>query len=223
MRATTVAVVLALYLALATVYARLQRRFAELGHRPRAAPSPSPYLPSVDVIVPCYNEEPALLAACLWSLRMQDYQGEVRVWVVDDGSVNRDAVLPVLRAETGLHQVLLLNGNHGKRQAQAAVLCHGRGDVLVTVDSDTVIAPDGIRRIVAPLRESSVGAVTGNLRASNAGATWLTRLIDIRYQLIFGRERAAQGLFGTVLALLHLGRRRRRGIAKWRRFPSGRL
>jgi glycosyl transferase family 2 len=37
-----------------------------------------------------FNEEPALLAACLRSLCQQDYGGEVRVWVVDDGSDNRE-------------------------------------------------------------------------------------------------------------------------------------
>jgi cellulose synthase/poly-beta-1,6-N-acetylglucosamine synthase-like glycosyltransferase len=68
----------------------------------------------------------------------------------------------------------------------------------VTIDSDTSIAPDGISRLVAWLADPKVGAVTGNLRASNADATWLSRLIDTRYQLLFERERAAQGFFGTV-------------------------
>ena len=157
---TAVTVVLPLYLAVAPVYARLQRRFAALGHHPRPVPSPEPYRPSVDVIVPCYNEDPALLAACLGSLRQQDYKGELRVWVVDDGSSNRDAVLPVLLAETGLHQrVVLLGANRGKREAQAAALRQGRGEVLVTVDSDTVIAPDGVSRIVEPLLTSGKSGV----------------------------------------------------------------
>lgn len=194
-----VTVVLPLYLAVAPAYSRLQRRIAELGCRSRPAGSPEPYRPSVDVVVPCYNEDPALLAACLRSLRRQDYKGEMRVWVVDDGSGNRDAVLPVLDTETGLRQrVLLLDGNHGKREAQAAALREGSGEIVVTIDSDTTIAPDGIRQIVAQLRDPQVGAVTGNLRASNVDATWLTRLIDVRYRLLFERERAAQSYFGTV-------------------------
>jgi N-acetylglucosaminyltransferase len=201
---TAVTVALPLYLAVAPAYSRLQRRFAELGRRPRAgSPEPSspqaPYRPSVDVVVPCYNEDPHLLAACLWSLRRQDYKGEMRVWVVDDGSGNRETLLPVLSAGSGLDQrVLMLDGNHGKREAQAAALREGSGEVVVTIDSDTTIAPDGIRRIVAQLRNRRVGAVTGNLRASNADATWLTRLIDVRYRLLFERERAAQSHFGTV-------------------------
>jgi N-acetylglucosaminyltransferase len=193
-----VAVALASYLAVAVAYAVAQRRFARLGSRPRALDAES-YLPSVDVIVPCYNEDAALLAACLRSVRNQDYQGEVSVWVVDDGSGNRGQLLPVMRSCEGPGwRVLLLERNHGKREAQAAALREGDGEVLVMVDSDTVVAPDGIRRIVAPLRDPRVGAVTADLRASNAGATWLTRLIDVRYRLLFERERAAQGRFGTV-------------------------
>jgi N-acetylglucosaminyltransferase len=197
---TAVAVVLPMYFAIAPVYSRLQRRFAVRGLGRRPVPSQEPYRPDVEVIVPCYNEEPALLEDCLQSLCRQDYEGRMQVWVVDDGSDNRDALLPILLAKTGLCQnVLLLGSNRGKREAQAAALREGRGEVVVTVDSDTTIAPDGIRQIVSWLREPSVGAVTGNLRASNANATWLTRLIDTRYRLLFERERAAQGFFGAVL------------------------
>jgi N-acetylglucosaminyltransferase len=202
MPVTTIAVTVALpmYLALAPVYSRLQRRYAARAIRRRPAPTPEPFRPDVDVIVPCYNEEPALLAACLHSLAQQDYKGELRVWVVDDGSQNLHALRPVLEAETGLdHRVVLLDGNHGKREAQATAFREGRGQVVVTIDSDTSIPPEGIRELIGWLRDPRVGAVTGNLRASNAAATWLTRLIDTRYWLLFERERAAQGFFGAVL------------------------
>jgi N-acetylglucosaminyltransferase len=82
MPVTTIAVtmVLPIYLAIVPLYSGLQRRYASrVGRRP--APRPERFRPDVDVIVPCYNEEPALLAACLWSLRLQDYKGEMRVWV----------------------------------------------------------------------------------------------------------------------------------------------
>jgi N-acetylglucosaminyltransferase len=152
------------------------------------------------VIVPCYNEEPSLLAACLRSLRGQDYQGELAVWVVDDGSGNRRELLPVLAAEADPGwRVVLLEGNRGKREAQAALLREGRGELLVMIDSDTSIEPDGIRRIVAPFADPCVGAVTGDLRPSNPAESWLTRLIEVRYRLLFERERAAQAAFGAVL------------------------
>jgi N-acetylglucosaminyltransferase len=201
MAVTTIAVTVALpmYLAIAPLHSRLQRTFADRGSRGRPPASSAPYRPDVDVIVPCYNEDPELLRACLRSLADQDYKGEMRVWVVDDGSRNLAALRPVLEAETGLDlKVRLLDGNKGKREAQAAALHEGGGDVVVTIDSDTSIASDGIRRLVAWLADPAVGAVTGNLRPSNANATWLSKLIDTRYELLFERERAAQGYFGTV-------------------------
>ena len=41
-------------------------------------------LPSVDIVVTSYNEDPDALGECLDSLVAQDYPGEVNVYVVDD-------------------------------------------------------------------------------------------------------------------------------------------
>jgi N-acetylglucosaminyltransferase len=195
------AVLLPVYLGIVPYYARRQRRLAADGCKVAAMADRDGARPvSVDVIVTCYNEQPALLARCLRSLREQDYRGRTRVWVVDDGSENRAELLPVLA--TNAHpgwQVLLAERNCGKRVAQALALKEGKGQVVVTVDSDTVVAPDGIRRIVAPFRHRRVGAVTSSLRALNPDDSWLAGLIDTRYELLCERERAAQGYFGSVL------------------------
>ena len=47
------------------------------------------------------------------------------------------------------------------REAQALALREGRGQIVVTVDSDTVLAPNGIRQIVARAARPIVG---GSLR-----------------------------------------------------------
>lgn len=195
------AVLLPVFLAMVPLYARRQRRLAADGreiarmtNRDWAPP------PSVDVIVTCYNERPELLGRCLGSLREQDYRGRIKVWVVDDGSRNRAELLPVLARTVRLGwRVILSEQNYGKRIAQALALGEGKGKIIVTVDSDTVVAPDGIRRIVAPFRHRRVGAVTSSLRALNAEASWLAEAIDTRYGLLCERERAAQGFFGSVL------------------------
>jgi N-acetylglucosaminyltransferase len=193
-------VVLPVYLVLALTYSRAQRRFANLRRAPSPAAASGPYHPSVDVIVPCYNEEPRLLAACLDSLRHQNYGGALNIWVVDDGSHNRAALLPVLQEAVDRGwKIELLDRNRGKRAAQDAVVSQAKGEILLTIDSDTWIASDAVRRIVVPFRNPRVGAVTGRLRAFNAEATWLTRLLETRYRLFFERERAAQSYFGAVL------------------------
>jgi N-acetylglucosaminyltransferase len=195
------AVLLPAYLGLVPIYARWQRHKAADGRALATMPTRDSGPPlSVDVIVTCYNERPRLLDQCLRSLHNQDYRGRTKVWVVDDGSANRAELLPVLAANARPGwQVLLSDGNYGKRVAQALALREGRGQVIVTVDSDTVLASDGIRRIVAPFRRRRVGAVTSRLRALNAEASWLAQAIDTRYELLCERERAAQGFFGSVL------------------------
>jgi N-acetylglucosaminyltransferase len=195
------AVLLALYLGIVPYYARRQRRLAADAYEDAATTAQDCARPvSVDVIVTCYNERPDLLARCLRSLADQDYRGKLKVWVVDDGSENRADLLPVLAASTRPNwQVLLSEQNYGKRVAQALALQEGKGTLVVTVDSDTVLAPSGIRRIVAPFRRRRVGAVTGSLRALNPDDSWLSQAIDVRYGLLCARERAAQGRFGSVL------------------------
>ena len=51
-------------------------------------------------------------------------------------------------------------------------------DVVISVDSDTEIAPDGVRRLVAALDDPTVGAAMGEMRAANASVNWLTVVIS---------------------------------------------
>jgi chitooligosaccharide synthase NodC len=160
-----------------------------------------PYAPHVDVIVACYKEDPGRLDECLTSLVGQDYEGNIRVHLVDDGSPNRADLLPIYErfARREGWNVHLLEQNVGKRHAQAAAYRESDSELVVTIDSDTRIAPDGIRTIVAAFRDSSVGAVTGNVGVLNAKHNVLTRLIGFRYWVAFNQERAAQSFFRTVL------------------------
>jgi hyaluronan synthase len=176
--------------------------------------------PSADIVIPTYNEDPAVLEACLDSLARQDYKGEMRFLVVDDGSSNLGALLPVYRkyGQRPDWSVLLTNaGNLGKRHAQQSAI-YGAAPTTVTlldtgnagtwgasqaefilmVDSDTVVEPDGVSWILTPFIDEDVAAVTGDVGILNHDANRLTRLIQERYRLLFGHERAAQSHFGKV-------------------------
>lgn len=159
-------------------------------------------LPSVDVVIPCFNEDPDLLQACCASLARQDYQGALRFWLVDDSSHNRTQLRPVYRhwqRQPHWH-VQLHDRNLGKRQAQNTALHQGTGELVLTIDSDTVIASDGVRRLVnAFLANDKVVAVTGDVAALNAEVNWLTSLINQRYDFMFSQERAAQAANNALL------------------------
>ena len=74
-----------------------------------------------------------------------------RVFLVDDGSHNRSSLLPVYRrwSEEPGWCVRLLDRNAGKRAAQDEAVRRGTGELVVLMDSDTVLAPDAIRQAAA--------------------------------------------------------------------------
>ncbi len=168
--------------------------------RRRAWSAPA-QLPSVDVIVPCFNEDPHTLSECLASITNQEYAGEVKIYVIDDGSRNREAVksVHVSFARNPRVNIILLPDNVGKRKAQIAAIRRSSGDLVLNVDSDTILAPDVIAKLVPKMQDPMVGAAMGQLTASNRSDTWLTRLIDMEYWLACNEERAAQAHFGAVM------------------------
>jgi N-acetylglucosaminyltransferase len=195
-------VVFLLYITLVVAHSTLERVYARRSRRQRRVPpaaTPAAW-PGVDVVVPCFNEDPALLEACCRSVAVQDYPGPMRVWLVDDGSRNRDALAPVYqRWRDRGWDVRLLDRNTGKRAAQDEAVRRGSGELVVLMDSDTVLAPDAVRQAAARFRDEQVGAVSGSIGVLNAPTNLLTRLIHHRYRLRFQVERPAQGFFTSLL------------------------
>jgi hyaluronan synthase len=194
----------ALYAVLVIAHFILQIFFAHKHHRRfrrERRPSTASFAPAVDIVIAAYNEEAKSLRACFDSLLAQDYEGEIRVYVVDDCSPNRTEVMPVYAeygALPGWH-VLLPEENRGKRHAQDTVFRLCRGEVLVTIDSDTIVSPDGVREIVRPFADPRIGGATGDVGVTNWQTNILTRLIGMRYWIAFNQERAAQSWSRTVL------------------------
>ncbi|SDH45339.1 beta-1,4-N-acetylglucosaminyltransferase NodC [Bradyrhizobium sp. Rc2d] len=202
--ATTSAVAVSSYALLSTIYKSAQALYAQPTINSSLQDKPvqsEVVLPTVDVIVPCFNEDPNTLAECLESLANQDYAGKLQVYVVDDGSANRDVVAPVhkIYANDPRFSILLLAKNVGKRKAQIAAIRSSSGDLVLNVDSDTILAADVVTKLVLKMHDPQVGAAMGQLIASNRSETWLTRLIDMEYWLACNEERAAQARFGAVM------------------------
>jgi hyaluronan synthase len=72
-------------------------------------------------------------------------------------------------------------------------------DIVMTVDSDTVLHPHAVQEGVRPFVDPKVRGVTGNVQAHNAGTNLLTRLTSLRYANAFLWERAAYSSVGSVL------------------------
>jgi cellulose synthase/poly-beta-1,6-N-acetylglucosamine synthase-like glycosyltransferase/peptidoglycan/xylan/chitin deacetylase (PgdA/CDA1 family) len=164
-----------LLLTLATHHTRSTRKAA------KDAPE---HLPDVAVIVPAYNEEVGIERA-VRSLAGGDYPN-LQVVVVDDGSKDRTAEIV---AGLDLPNVRLIRqDNGGKSAALNTGIAETDADVLVMVDGDTLFEPDTIRRLVAPLWDKTIGAVSGNTKVGNRSGM-LGRWQHIEYVMGFNLDR----------------------------------
>jgi hyaluronan synthase len=160
---------------------------------------------NVGVAIPSFNEDPALLARTLGSLRDQTRRPQSIV-VVDDGSTDARAAEEADRwvsrfADVGVAmEVVRFPENRGKRRGLIAAFdAQPHADVLLGVDSDTVLSPDALAEGIAPMLDPRVMASTGLVLPLNHDANLLTRLVDVRYANAFLFERAAYSSLGSVL------------------------
>jgi cellulose synthase/poly-beta-1,6-N-acetylglucosamine synthase-like glycosyltransferase/uncharacterized protein YjiS (DUF1127 family) len=159
------------------------------------------YEPTVSVVIPTYREDPDLLRACLESVASQDYTNIVQVILSNDGGdlSAGEIFQEVSRSREGW--TYLFNEHRGKRGAMYSGFNMAKGDVVVCMDSDTVIDSGAIRELIKPLSCEDVGCTTGNISVLNRDKNILTQLANLRYWLSFNLERAAQSYFGVMICV----------------------
>src|SRR4051794_41074337 len=167
---------------------------------PYRAPADAGLEPRVAIVMPAFNEE-AAIARSLRSLLAADYPvDKLEIVAIDDGST--DATLAELRAVEaeagGRVRVIAFPENQGKRAAMAAGIRATDAEIVAFVDSDSVLEPDALRRLVQGFADPRVGAVCGHADVFNVGATWLTKMQAVRYYVAFRVCKAAESIFGAV-------------------------
>jgi hyaluronan synthase len=158
-------------------------------------------LPTCSVIVPAYNEGKQVLRT-LRSVARSDYPSQrLQIIAVDDGSKD-DTWRWIEKAANqfpGRIETIRLIQNSGKRQALYDGFIRSRGDVIVTIDSDSLVEPQTIRRLVSPLVcGRKVGAVAGNVRVLNRHEGIIPRMLEVSFAFSFDFLRASQSEVNAV-------------------------
>ena len=157
--------------------------------------------PYVTVIMPALNEED-LVRSSIDSIFKCFYPEEkLEVICINDGS--KDSTYQRMLEAKIKHgkQLKIINfkNNLGKRKALYVGLKKSRGDIIVTVDTDSKIGRNAIRNIVLPLiKDNLTGAVAGRVEVLNEKKNFLTRMLAIRYSISFNFGRAYQSVYGAV-------------------------
>jgi hyaluronan synthase len=156
--------------------------------------------PFLTVIIPAYNEG-GMVENSIDSVAAAHYpRDRLEIFVIDDGSKDDTWQYIQVAAERypGLVTSLRFPENRGKRAALEAGFRRARGEVVVTIDSDSVIESQTLRAIVGPFRTKSVGAVAGKVLVNNRHEGIIPRMLHVRYILSFDFLRAVQSTYGTV-------------------------
>jgi hyaluronan synthase len=156
--------------------------------------------PHVAIVMPGFNEQEAI-AGSLRSLLALDYPADkLEIVAVNDGST--DDTLAEMRAVAaeadGRVQVIDLGVNQGKRAAMAAGIRATGAEIIAFVDSDSVLEPDALTRLVQGFADPKVGAICGHADVLNLRETWLTKMQAVRYFVAFRVVKAAESLFNAV-------------------------
>lgn len=110
-------------------------------------------MPRFSVIVPAYKVQ-AYLPACLESVLSQSYQ-DLEVIAVDDYSPDGcGAVIEEFAARDARVRAVRLPENGGLGRARNAGMAEARGDYLLFLDGDDVLAPHALRSVADRLKET---------------------------------------------------------------------
>jgi cellulose synthase/poly-beta-1,6-N-acetylglucosamine synthase-like glycosyltransferase len=149
----------------------------------------------VTVMIPAYNEA-RVIGDTLLSLRSQTRQPD-RILVVDDGS--NDGTGHIATAWGA--EVVRPESNTGfKAGAMNVGLHHVDTEWLVTVDADTILAPNALQEMVAAAQEEDVGAACGLVLPQRIRTLW-ERARFVEYLLAFGVLKPVQDWYhGPMVA-----------------------
>jgi hyaluronan synthase len=155
--------------------------------------------PSLTVVIPAYNEGAMVLTSIRSVVEANYPRDRLEILVVDDGSRDDtwNYILQAAAEHPGLVTPLRHERNQGKRAALALGFERARGEVLVTLDSDSAIEKDALLAIAGPFCDSRIGAVAGKVLVYNRRG-FIPRMLHVRFVLSFDLLRSVESAYGNV-------------------------
>ncbi|WP_084028860.1 polysaccharide deacetylase family protein [Bacillus sp. J33] len=146
------------------------------------------YTPFVSVVIAAYNEE-KVICKTVNSILSSDYPA-FEILIIDDGS--KDDTAETVQKTFANHPLvrLIKKANGGKSSAVNLGFKEAKGEIVVALDADTLIAENAISLLVNHFIDKNVAAVSGNVKVGNKG-NLLTNWQHIEYVTGFNLERRA--------------------------------
>lgn len=170
-----------------------------LGLKPKMVAEPLKFNYTISVVIPAYNEEKSI-ARTIYSVISQTAEIE-EIIVIDDCSTDRTSEVAKKAGEIVKKKVTVVKTpkNTGtKARAQNYVLPLIKTDLFVTIDADTILHPEAIKRTVPYFNDERTGSVCGFVIPQKIETIWEKgRFIEYLYGITI--MKAAQDNVNAVL------------------------
>jgi len=159
------------------------------------------WTPSVSVLIPAWNEEVGIVKTIESALAT--HYPRLQIVVVNDGSTDGTHeqvsrfmanLEPATHTRARLDYLRVPNG--GKARALNRALLRADGEIIITIDADSIMDPDAITNLVKRFSHSRVGAVAGHVVVGNRRRPieWMQEM-EYLYGFFFKR---VDSLFNSV-------------------------
>ena len=174
-----------------------------LVHQYRGYPDPGDEkLPTIGVIVPAFNEGKQVEKTLIHLLKSDYPANKLEIITINDGSGDDTWNWIYAAVEKAGQRIIAVDlpKNAGKRNAICKGLLVSGAEIIVTLDSDTLVEPRSLREIAAPfVADKKIGGVAGSVRVSNTQDGIIPRMLDVSFVFGFEFLKSAQSMLHTVL------------------------
>jgi O-antigen biosynthesis protein len=147
---------------------------------PKIATPQGGVFPLVSVVTPCYNAAP-FVAETIESVLAQTHPSVEHV-VVDDGSTDESWAAVAPYAEAGRVRAVRLPGNRGGSHARNRGAALARGEYLMFLDADDVLAPTAIETLAAAIRDEPGAIAMGRWeRLRQVAGRWTSAPAEVPF------------------------------------------
>ncbi|MBW7846263.1 MAG: glycosyltransferase family 2 protein [Bacteroidia bacterium] len=121
------------------------------------------FLPSVTLVIPCFNEATVLADKVENSLALDYPKSKLHILFITDGSTDGSELF--LKKHKGI-EVLHNQERRGKAAAENRAIAHVKSDFVVFCDANTFLNADAIKHLMKHFADEKVGAVSGEKRVA---------------------------------------------------------